>query len=103
MSDISPTLDRTNRPGFPITEPLRRPLTPSFGPPARPRKGRLSMLFEAFENGALDHRSVVTISGHAVSGIRLRAAAAAVSAEIGRVNVVAVHATPTIETMVAIV
>jgi fatty acid CoA ligase FadD36 len=61
------------------------------------------MLFEAFENGALDHRSVVTISGHALSGIRLRAAAAAVSDEIGGVNVVAVHATPTIETMVAMV
>jgi fatty acid CoA ligase FadD36 len=61
------------------------------------------MLFEEFEHGGLDNKSVATVAGAAISGVRLRAAAAAVASDVAGARVVAIHATPTVETVVAMV
>ncbi len=54
-------------------------------------------------SGALDRADAIVVDGAAMSGDALRRAAAAVAADLAGHDVVAVHATPTLETVVAMV
>jgi fatty acid CoA ligase FadD36 len=61
------------------------------------------MTLTGLTSGALDRDGAVRVDGRSLSGADIRAAARAVAHDLAGTGVVAVHATPTIETVVAIV
>ncbi|HEY0698069.1 MAG TPA: acyl-CoA synthetase [Micromonospora sp.] len=60
-------------------------------------------LLAGLTDGSLDRADAVTVAGRSLSGERLLAAARAVAADVRDAGVVAVHATASLETVVAVV
>jgi fatty acid CoA ligase FadD36 len=61
------------------------------------------MVFTGLSSGELDIDDAVSVDGRSMSGPDLRAAANAVAADLVGLNVVAIHATATLETVVAMI